>query len=145
MKAFVVTILLTALAQSSAPQQSKSREQPCTGPMLIGTWQLARTAGDAAAASTPTTLKHVTPTHFFVVATDSTGLASYGHGGPYIVSGNTYTESITHGFGAPFGQIRGMSVSFQCSIEGDVWHSVGQIGGQTFDEHWRRVSAAAAK
>jgi hypothetical protein len=146
MKTFVVTILLAVLAQSSAPQQRKSTEQPCTGATLIGTWQFAKTAGEAAPASEPTSLKHVTPTHFFVVGRqDSTGLASYGHGGPYTVSGITYTESITHGFGAPFSQLRGMSVSFQCSIEGDVWHIIGQIGDQKFDEYWRRVPAAAAK
>lgn len=145
MKAIVVPILLAVLAQSSAPQQGKPTGRTCTGPALIGTWQLAKSAGEPAPASGSTPLKHVTPTHFFVVAPDSTGLASYGHGGPYTLSGSTYTESITHGFGAPFSQLRGTSVSFQCSIEGDVWHSVGEIGGQTFDEHWRRVTATAPK
>lgn len=81
----------------------------------------------------------------FVLSADATGLASYGHGGPYTVSAGTYTESITHGFGPPFSQLRGMKVSLQCSIEGDVWHSIGEIGGQTFDERWRRVPAATGK
>jgi hypothetical protein len=145
MKTFVVTILVAVFAQSSAPQQSKSTEQPCTGSTLVGTWQLVKSGGEATPASGSTSLKHVTPTHFFVLSVDATGLATYGHGGPYTVSGGRYTESITQGFGEPFSQLRGTSVSFQCGIEADVWHIVGEIGGQTFDEHWKRVAAPSAK
>lgn len=142
MSPFAVTLLLAVLAQSSNPPQTKPTEQPCTRPTLAGTWELVKRADEATAS---TVLKHVTPTHFFVLSADATGAASYGHGGPYTVSGGTYTESITHGFGSPFSQLRGMKVSFQCKIEGDVWHSVGEIGGQTFDERWRRLPAAAGK
>jgi hypothetical protein len=144
MNSFVVTLLLAFFAQSN-PSQTKPTEQPCTGPTLVGTWELVKVAGEATAAGGSTALKHVTPTHFFVLSADATGLASYGHGGPYTVSGSTYTESITHGFGPPFDQLRGMKVSLQCSIEGDVWHSTGEIGGQTFDERWRRVPAVTGK
>lgn len=144
MNSFVVTLLLAVLAQSNASQK-KPTEQPCTGPALVGSWELVKSAGEATPAGGSTALKHVTPTHFFVLSADATGLVSYGHGGPYTVSGGTYTESITHGFGSPFSQLRGMKVSFQCSIEGDVWRIIGEIGGQTFDERWRRLPAATGK
>jgi hypothetical protein len=139
MKTFAAAILVAIVAQPGASQQTKTTEQPCTPAALVGTWQLQE--NDASGS----TLKHVTPTHFFVVAADATGLASYGHGGPYTVKGGTYTESITHGFGAPFGQLRGMSVSLTCGIDADVWHTAGEIGGTTFDERWKRVPPAAGK
>lgn len=142
MNSFVVTLLLAVLAQSN-PSQTKPKEQPCTGPTLVGTWELLKSAGEATPAGGATVFKHVTPTHFFVLSADATGLASYGHGGPYTVSGSTYTETITHGFGSPFSQLRGTKVSLQCRIDGEVWHSVGEIGGQTFDERWRRLPAGA--
>jgi hypothetical protein len=144
MNSVVVTLVLAVLAQSN-PSQTKPKEQPCTDTTLVGTWDLLKSAGEATPAGGSTVLKHVTPTHFFVLSADATGLASYGHGGPYTVSGSTYTESITHGFGSPFSQLRGMKVSLQCSIEGEVWHSIGEIGGQTFDERWRRLPAATGK
>ena len=144
MNALLLTFVLTALALSNAPQQT-STEQACTAPALVGTWQLVKRRGEAIPAEGPTSLKHVTPTHFFVLTADATGLASYGHGGPYTVSGGKYTESITHGFGAPFTQLlRGMTISFQCSLEKDRWHIVGEIEGQTVDEWRRRVPAASA-
>ena len=144
MNSFVVILLLAVLAQSNASQK-KPTEQPCTGPTLVGSWELVRSAGEAAPAGVSTVLKHVTPTHFFVLSADATGLASYGHGGPYTISGGTYTESITHGFGSPFSQLSGMKLSFQCSIEGDMWRSTGEINGRTFDERWRRLPAATGK
>ena len=117
----------------------------CPRPALVGTWQLVTRRGEAIPAEGPTSLKHLTPTHFFVLSADATGLASYGHGGPYTVSGGKYTESITHGFGAPFTQLlRGMTISFQCSLEKDGWHIVGEIEGQTVDEWRRRVPPAPA-
>jgi hypothetical protein len=145
MNSFVVTLLLAVLSQSNASQK-KPTEQPCTGPALVGSWQLVKSASEESPAGGSTAIKHVTTTHFFVLsAADATGLVSYGHGGPYTLSGGTYTESITHGFGSPFSQLRGMKISFQCSIEGDVWHSIGEIGGQTFDERWRRLPASTEK
>ena len=143
MNFFVVALLLAVLGQSNARQ--KKPEQPCTSAALVGSWQLIRSASQATEAGGSTAIKHVTPTHFFVLSADATGLASYGHGGPYTLSGGTYTESITQGFGSPFSQLRGMKISFQCSMEGDEWHSVGEIGGQTFDERWRRLPPAAEK
>ena len=143
MKTFAAAILVAVLAQPGASQQTKATQQPCTPAALVGTWQLERSGAEVNAAS-GSTLKHVTPTHFFVVAADATGLATYGHGGPYALKDGTYTESISHGFGAPFGQLRGMSVSFTCSIDADVWRSVGEIGGTTFDERWKRVAVAPA-
>ena len=144
MKTFTAAILVAVLAQSSPSQQTKVTEQLCTPASLVGTWQLLQSGGEATAAG-GSTLKHVTPTHFFVVAADAAGLASYGHGGPYTLKEATYTESITHGFGQPFSQIRGMSVSFKCSMDADVWHSVGDIGGMTIDERWKRVAPAVKK
>lgn len=66
MNSFVVTLLLAVLAQSNASQK-KPTEQPCTGPPLVGSWELVRSASAATAAGASTVLKHVTPTHFFVV------------------------------------------------------------------------------
>jgi hypothetical protein len=141
----MIALLVVASLQQPATAEKPAPRQPCSGQKLVGTWQLAEWSGTPVPSTGPTTLKHITPTHFFVVAVDDKGTASYGHGGPYEVSGNTYTETIVHGFGDPFGQLRGTKVSFECGLEGDVWHNVGEIGGQTFDERWKRVTAVAAK
>ena len=75
MKTFAAAILVAVLAQPGASQQTKVTEQPCTPAALVGTWQLERSGAEVNAAS-GSTLKHVTPTHFFVVAADATGQAS---------------------------------------------------------------------
>jgi hypothetical protein len=144
MKTLLLPIVLAVLLQSKGSEQ-KTTEQSCTEPALVGTWQLVKSGDEARSGDAPTALKHVTPTHFFVLSVDATGLASYGHGGPYTLSAGIYTESIVHGFGAPFSQIRGTKVSFKCGIDKDVWHITGEIGGQTFDEQWKRVSPAGRK
>jgi hypothetical protein len=144
MRTFVLTIMLAFVGHSTTPQQ-KPTEQPCTASALVGTWQLVKSDSEATAAEGSTALKHVTQTHFFVLSVDATGLASYGHGGAYTLAGGTYTESVTHGFGAPFQLLRGMNISFKCSIDKEVWHVVGEINGQIFDEHWKRVPAASAR
>ena len=63
MNSFVVTLLLAFFAQSN-PSQTKPTEQPCTGPTLVGTWELVKVAGEATPDGGSTALKHVTPTHF---------------------------------------------------------------------------------
>jgi hypothetical protein len=138
----VVVMLLLALLEQPGVAQKESAQKPCSGPELVGTWQLVESGGSPVPAGESTSLKHVTPTHFFVLSADEKGVASYGHGGPYTVSAGTYTESIAHGFGEPFTQLRGMKVSFKCSIEAEAWHNVGEIAGQTFDERWKRVRVA---
>ena len=49
MNSFVVTLLLAFFAQSN-PSQTKPTEQPCTGPTLVGTWELVKVAGEATPA-----------------------------------------------------------------------------------------------
>ncbi len=142
----IAALLLFALLQQPGTVQKPAAGQPCTGPALVGTWQLFEWGGKPWPSSQPTAYKHVTPTHFFVVAVDAEGLAAYGHGGPYeLAAGGKYTESIVHGFGNPFSSLRGTKVTFECSVEGEVWHNVGQIGDQTFDERWKRVKAGEGK
>jgi hypothetical protein len=135
-----VLIALLALGQQSN-DASKLTGQPCTGAELVGTWQIVESGGQSRAATEATSHKLVTPTHFVVLSVDAEDSVSYAHGGPYTISGGTYTESIKYGFGAPFEQIRGMKISFQCRIEAGRWHIVGQINGQTIDERWMREPA----
>jgi hypothetical protein len=93
---------------------------------------------------TPTAFKHVTPTHFVVyqVAADGTNAVEWAHGGLAAVAGGTYTEKIQHGFGNPFSNVKGQSIAFQCSVEGnDRWHVSGTINGTPIRETWKRVSA----
>jgi hypothetical protein len=141
MKSLVVIGLLALLQEPSATQKPAGG-QPCAGPELVGTWQLVDATGSTSSAGAPTILKHVTPTHFFVLSADATGLASYGHGGPYTLSNGVYTETIANGFGRPFTNIlRGTKVRLQCRMDAGVWHTAGEINGQAFDERWRRVTA----
>jgi hypothetical protein len=134
-------LVLFALAQQTdtAP---KLAGNPCAGPELVGTWQLAEMHGKPA-PSESTFYKHVTPTHFVVVSIEPTGQLSYAHGGPYKVSAGTYTESVTHGFGQPFQVVGGSRLEFQCRIEGDRWQTVGGVAGSSFDEVWTRVTVGS--
>jgi hypothetical protein len=102
---------------------------------------MVESGGQSPAETDPAEHKHVTPTHFVVLSVDAKGAMSYALGGPYTISGGTYTESIKYGFGAPFEQLRGMKVPFQCRIEAGRWHIVGQINGQSIDERWMREPA----
>ncbi len=137
--AIVIALLSFGQQSTDAP---KMTGQPCTGAELVGTWKLVESGGKPRAPTDRTVLKLLTPTHFFILSADATGTVSYGHGGPYTVSQDTYTESITYGFGPPFeGLLRGMKVPFRCRIEAGSWHTVAEINGQTFDERYMREPA----
>ena len=111
----VAVLALLAVLQPSAPAQLQITGQACTARELIGTWQLA------SKPSTPgviRALKHVTPTHFVVLRLGANDVVQTGHGGPYTLAGGTYTETLEYGFGPQFEQYRGVSVPFQCRLDG---------------------------
>ncbi len=138
----VVIVLLAVIQQPAA--QTPLSGTACSGRELVGTWQLVESQGQAVKSDGRTAYKHVTPTHFFVLNVDSTGLAEYAHGGPYTLSAGTYVESIRQGVGRPFEALRGLKGEFQCSTDGDRWHIVGKVSGAAgegnIDETWRRVT-----
>jgi len=140
--ALIVLFALTP-QPSGARAEKPLSGQPCTGSALVGTWQIVESDGKPFASDGGTVYKHVTPTHFFVLNVDSSGVASYGQGGPYAVSGDTYTESITQGFGSAFKALRGLKGQFQCRVAGDRWHIVGSVPGVPGEDHvdetWQRV------
>jgi hypothetical protein len=138
-------IVLFALAQQppAATAEKAVSGQPCSMRALVGTWQIIESDGKPFASDGRTVYKHVTPTHYFVLNVDASGLASYGHGGPYTASADTYAESITQGFGSSFEALRGLKGQFRCSVSGDRWHVVGSVPGVPgeghVDETWQRV------
>jgi hypothetical protein len=147
-----MTLVVVALIVVTAAQASPSTSlpgQPCTPAALVGTWmEVESTFGDQAASPTgpndPVGYKHITPTHFVVyqVAAGGTNAITWAHGGTYTLAGGTYTETVQHGFGPPFGVVGGKSFAFQCSIEGnDRWHISGKIDETPLRETWRRVAA----
>ena len=147
-----MTLVVVALIAITAAQASPSPNvagQPCTSAALVGTWtQVDSQFGDEAATTLgpndPVGYKHITPTHFVVyeVAAGGTNAITYAHGGTYTLAGGTYTETIQHGFGPPFGVVGGKSIAFQCSIEGnDRWHISGKLDETPLRETWKRVSA----
>jgi len=144
MTAAAMIVLFALVQQSSAAGAQKPLSgQPCDGGALVGTWQIVESDGKPFASDGETVYKHVTPTHFFILSVDASGVASYGHGGPYTVSAGAYTESITQGFAPTFGALRGLKGQFQCRIEGDRWHIVGSVPGVAgeghIDETWLLV------
>jgi hypothetical protein len=146
-----MTIVVAALIAFTAAQASTPASlpgQPCTPAALVGSWTIVE--GKFGDQTTPTgpndpvEYKHVTPTHYVVyeVAAGGANIFTWAHGGAYTLTGGTYTEFIQHGFGGPFQQLKGQSVAFQCSIEGnDRWHISGKIGDTPLRETWKRVSA----
>ena len=97
-----VVALLTAFQpsttpQASAPAQPELKGQACTARELVGTWQFVGTF--RATVGVTSVLKHVTPTHFFVVRLTDKDVVESGQGGPYTLAGGTYTESVV--LGAP--------------------------------------------
>lgn len=140
--------LLAALQTSTTPQQSTAAQpelkgEACTARELVGTWQLASKPSTPGLTSV---LKHVTPTHFFVVRLGEKDVAQSGHGGPYTVANGTYTETLAHGFAGRFEEFRGATISSsQCRINGDVWHVAGEYKGIKLEEQWRRVTGTSAE
>jgi hypothetical protein len=139
---FLVLIMLAVVAPANATPpwmsaQAPAKGQMCTSSAMIGTWELTTkptTPGVARA------LKHITPTHFFVVRLDDEDVMQSGHGGPYAIANGTYTETIAHGFGGRFKQLRGVSISSSlCQIVDDVLHVTGEYQGVRLDERWRRM------
>lgn len=135
----VAAVPLSNVIPSPLVARAPSQGQACSSSAMIGTWELTtkpRTPGVVRA------LKHVTPTHFFVVRLAGNDVVLSGHGGPYSVANGTYTETITHGFGGSFEEFRGVSVSSsRCEIVGDVLHVMGEYRGVTLDERWRKLAA----
>ena len=144
----LVVVALISVAVAQTPTPASLPGQPCTGPALVGTWTGVESTfgGDTFryGPDTPTAFKHVTPTHFVVyqVAAGGTNAVEWAHGGLAAVAGGTSTEKIQHGFGNPFSNVKGQSIAFQCSVEGnDRWHVSGTINGTPIRETWKRVSA----
>jgi hypothetical protein len=142
-------VLLLALLVLGHPAADPQSSQACSPAALLGTWQIAK--GTIGGEATPTgpndpiEYKHLTPTHFIVYQVTKEGTMNWAHGGPYTLAGDTYTESIQHGFGEPYKGLGRVSVSFKCSMEGkDTWRISGSIANTTLDETWTRVTGARA-
>ena len=93
-------------------------------------------------------LKYITPTHFFVARIGANDVVQSGHGGPYTLADGKYTETLAQGFGAPLEEMekyRGVSVAFQCRLNGDVLHIVGDVQQHKVNEQWRRVAGTSAQ
>ncbi|AMY10018.1 hypothetical protein LuPra_03245 [Luteitalea pratensis] len=138
--------LLTALQPSTPPQpatpaQPEVKGQACTARELVGTWQIIDVPAIPGVTSV---LKHVTPTHYFVVWLGGNGVVQAGHGGPQTFANGTHTTSIEHGFGPVFEKYRGASGTYQCRLNGDIWHNVGENQGIKINEQWRRVTGTSA-
>lgn len=121
-----------------SPPQDVGTGQACTASELVGSWQIVRASSNT---NPNTSWKHVTPTHFFVARVAPDGIVISGHGGPYTLANGRYTEVVAHRFGALSQGMAGETVSFQCQIDGDIWHIVGEAKGYKFDERWKRVAA----
>ena len=133
--------LLTAF-QPSTPAQPELKGQACTASELVGTWQLIDSPSIPGVTSA---LKHVTPTHYFVVWLGANGVVQAGHGGPHRFANGTHTTTIEHGFGPVFEKYRGKSGSYQCRLSGDIWHNVGENFGTKINEQWRRVTGTSVQ
>jgi hypothetical protein len=143
-----MTIILLALfAAWQTSGGAATSVQTCTSAALVGSWQIAYAKfGDEVSPTgpnDPVEYKHLTPTHFVVYQVTKDGTMNWAHGGPYTLAGDTYTETLQHGFGEPFNQLGRVSVPLKCSMEGkDTWHISGKIGGTSLDETWKRVMPA---
>jgi hypothetical protein len=140
-------ILLAVLAGLQTPGAAPKSAQACTSAALVGTWQVASAKlGDEVSPTgpnDPVEYKHLTPTHFVVYQVTKDGMMNWAHGGPYTFAGDTYTETLQHGFGEPFKALGAVSIPFKCSMEDrDTWHISGKIGEATLDETWKRVMPA---
>jgi hypothetical protein len=79
-------------------------------------------------------------------ATRATLRAADDSAATYPFADGTYTETLKHGFGAPIEEMekyRGVAVAFQCRLNGEVMHVVGQLRERKIDEQWRRVSGTS--
>jgi len=135
-----IALLVLGLLQQPGTAGKALAGRPCTGPELVGTWQLAQNGGQPP-PSGYTFYKHLTPTHFVVESFDSSGKVSYSHGGTYTVSAGNYTESLTHGFGEVFANLGRSQVAFACRIDADRLHIVGADGA--IDEVWAHVATGS--
>jgi hypothetical protein len=138
--------VLTFLGQSPSQPSAPVEAGRCSAQALVGTWQLVqgKIGGQETPVgpSHPTEVKLLTPTHFVVLQYDSSkkNTVSYVHGGPYELTGDTYTESIAYGFGEPFDALNGQKVQFQCRMENDKWRISGTFSdGTSLDETWVRA------
>jgi hypothetical protein len=137
----IAIALLTAL-QPSTPAQPALTGQPCTAPELIGTWQII---SKPATPGITKALKHVTPTHFFVVRFKADDSVHSGHGGQYTFADGTYKETIEHGIGEGWvDKYKGLSIPWQCRLNGDVWTIAGELGDLKRTEQWKRLTGTSA-
>jgi hypothetical protein len=138
--------VLILLGHSTSQPSAAVEAGRCTSQALVGTWQLVQgKVGDQetpVGPSKPIETKLLTPTHFVVFQHDPAkkNVVSWVHGGPYELTGDTYTESIAYGFGEPFDAVNGQKVQFQCRMEGDKWRISGKFAdGTALDETWVRA------
>ena len=135
--------LLTAF-QTPTPAEPELKGQACTARELVGTWQFTSKPSMPMPGIT-TVLKHITPTHFFVVRIGAKDVVTSAHGGPYTLANGIYTETLQHGFGELFEKARGASVALQCRLNEDMLHIVGEIQGTKIDEQWRRATSTSGQ
>lgn len=110
---------------------------------LVGTWKLVSGKYGDQESKLPegtTMLKHVTPTQFMWATYDKDGKVFRAAGGYATLKGDVYKESPEYGISADFDIIKAQTHVFKATIEGNKWHSVGELAnGQTIDEVWERL------
>jgi len=116
-------------------------------PSLVGSWELVSISESAAALtgefeSDPLyeeqpTLKILNDTHWMFIRQSAEGFV-HAQGGRYTLEpGGFYTEMVEY---SAIPQNVGEQFMFECEVVGDsVWHHVGGVNDNRYDEKWRRV------
>lgn len=113
---------------------------PC--PSLEGSWELVSIASDAPAFDLEEdyeeapTLKILNKTHWMFIRQSSDRFI-HSQGGRYTLEDSVYTEIVEY---SALPSNIGRSYEFTCRVEGDsIWHHVGGLGDNRYNEIWRRV------
>lgn len=113
------------------------------GTRHIGTWKLVSTKYGEAKEHTPypassMRMKIINPTHFTWLEI-SDGKVQTSAGGKFVVSGDSYTETIDFA-GEGMEPYRGKAQKFTLRIEGDKLYQSGDLSdGLHIEEVWERV------
>jgi hypothetical protein len=158
-KRFWTACLVLVLAGCAAPDDGAVLEEeaataeavaagngddPC--PSLVGSWELVSIASDAPALSQEfdtdpnyqeaPTLKVLNETHWMFIRQSSDQFI-HAQGGRYDLNDGQYTETVEY---SALPDNIGKSFAFECRLEGDsLWHHVGGLGDNRYNEVWRRV------
>jgi len=134
-----VAAFTTGRSTADNPKKADAR----TENKLVGTWKQVKAKFGGRESKIPEgtmQLKHITPTHFMFVDFDKDGKFIDAFGGPYILKGEKYEETLEYGFGDVFKTLKGKPQLFECKVEGNKWYHNGTLSsGMTIEEVWVRV------